>query len=502
MVLPFPRPVYIAQFATAASSEEFNSLLPKARSVLVLPGDGSNTTRAYETLSLTLLSQSDIILAIWDGGPSAGGGGTTDTLENAARLDVPVIHVDASAKSGPVIRWSQISDFPVPAHRVGDLPDIDFETGLESLVAKLVRPPASEAERRSLLRFLAEGRRRLNVFLGFPALKTLFGVRAMRVRDWMPSSPQRLAEDLSRLGCTVNDEKERRPSILVGSFGWADAIGLRFAQMFRGAFVVNFTFASIAIIVAASSVLSEHEKLYFVLIELSLIVVVGVNTVIGRRLGWHSRWFEAREVAERLRSAFVQWTLGIRPNSFTGVEPAWTGWYVRAICREQSFLSGSLDEAGLSAARCAILALLVDQCEYHRTTASEMAKLERRLEHFGLALFGATAALSVLLLIVLWSASILHLTEHEPPWVTVLAVALPVLATATYGIRVIGDFEGIARRSERTEAALERAIKAIANDPVSLDHLRARVQSAAEAMLGDVAGWRIAAEGRSLNIPG
>jgi hypothetical protein len=113
-----------------------------------------------------------------------------------------------------------------------------------------------------------------------------------------------------------------------------------------------------------------------------------------------------------------------------------------------------------------------------------------------LALFVATALTALLVLILT------GLHRHEPPWLPVLAVALPVLATATYGIRVIGDFEGVARRSERTEAALERAIKAIANDPVSLDHLRARVQSAAEAMLGDVAGWRIAAEGRSLNIPG
>lgn len=505
VVLPFSPSTYKAEFQLAASSSEFDAFLPKARSVLVLPGDSSNKTRAYEALGLTLLSQSDIILAIWDRGPSAGAGGTTDTLEAAARLDVPVIHVDANAESAPLIHWSQISDLPVPAHAVGDLATVDFQIGLKSLIAKLIRPPTPDAERRSLQRYLAERSHRFNIFLGFPLLKILFGVRAVRISDWKPLSPTSLAEELLKLGGIAKDENGRGPSILADGFGWADAIALRFAQIFRCAVVVNFTFASIAVIFAASSLLFEHhEKLYFVLFELFLIVVVWVNTVVGRQLAWHPRWFEAREVAERLRSALAQWTLGIRPNSFTGPEPAWTGWYVRAICREQSFRSGTLDEKGLSAARATLLGLLDAQCEYHRAAAFEMAKLERRLEHFGLALFGATAltALSVLLLIVLSSLSIVHVTETEPTWVTVLAVGLPALATATYGIRVIGDFEGIARRSERTHTALMRAIEAVNQDPLALDHLRARAQSAAEAMLGDVSGWRIAAEGRSLNIPG
>jgi hypothetical protein len=79
---------------------------------------------------------------------------------------------------------------------------------------------------------------------------------------------------------------------------------------------------------------------------------------------------------------------------------------------------------------------------------------------------------------------------------------LPALATATYGIRVIGDFEGIARRSQRTHAVLSRLIASIERDPLDLELLRARARAAADAMLGDVSSWRLAAESRPLAIPG
>jgi hypothetical protein len=86
--------------------------------------------------------------------------------------------------------------------------------------------------------------------------------------------------------------------------------------------------------------------------------------------------------------------------------------------------------------------------------------------------------------------------------ITVLASGLPALATASYGIRVIGDFDGSVRRSERTQEALKRVMDAVAEDPLTLQRMRTRARAGAEAMLGDVSGWRIAAESRGLNIPG
>ena len=62
---------------------------------------------------------------------------------------------------------------------------------------------------------------------------------------------------------------------------------------------------------------------------------------------WHGRWVEAREVAERLRTALPLWALGLRPAFFPGEEPTWTGWYARAAVRMQGLRAGNLNPGGL-----------------------------------------------------------------------------------------------------------------------------------------------------------
>ncbi|WP_372396406.1 hypothetical protein ABMY26_11485 [Azospirillum sp. HJ39] len=86
---------------------------------------------------------------------------------------------------------------------------------------------------------------------------------------------------------------------------------------------------------------------------------------------------------------------------------------------------------------------------------------------------------------------------------TALTAGLPVLATASYGIRVIADFEGNAHRSGRMAQQLATLIAAIRSDDATNPWAaRDRARQAAEIMLGDVANWRLTAEGRGLAIPG
>ena len=97
-----------------------------------------------------------------------------------------------------------------------------------------------------------------------------------------------------------------------------------------------------------------------------------LNTTFGRYLGWHTKWVEAREIAERLRVASMLWILGIRPWAFAGEEPAWTGWYVRALVRAQPLRSCIFDLARVESARTATVNILRDQCKYHDDNARRM----------------------------------------------------------------------------------------------------------------------------------
>jgi hypothetical protein len=241
--------------------------------------------------------------------------------------------------------------------------------------------------------------------------------------------------------------------------------------------------------------------------EIGLIVSVVATVIIGHVSRWHHRWVEAREVAERLRAALPLWTLGLRPAFFPGEEPTWTGWYARAVVRMQGLRTGSLAGSDLSAERTVLLDVLTGQCEYNHANTRRMRRLNLGLEVVGLCLLTLTLAVAV---DHLFGSPVVHCTLARllPQWMwgdalpVWLSAALPALATATYGIRVIGDFEGAHRRAERTHHALDQLIGAIKQDPADFALLRARARSAGDAMLGDVSSWRLSAESRGLAIPG
>jgi hypothetical protein len=166
----------------------------------------------------------------------------------------------------------------------------------------------------------------------------------------------------------------------------------------------------------------------------------------------------------------------------------------------------------LAEAHSTLQKVLDDQCTYHIRSAEQMGKLERRIERLGLALFILTFVLAMAFLVYLKYSPSHRFDIPSLPHgtvvlykavilVTALSASLPALASAIYAIRIIGDFGGSARRSERTLAALELLQKAAARDANDLRALRVIARAAAEAMLGDVASWRLATESRALDIP-
>jgi hypothetical protein len=514
-VLPFEPENYAQDFKDEALND-FGRLYKAARSRLVLPAtrdlppreNDPAAKKAYEAAGLTVIGNCDIVLTVWDGGESRGRGGTTNMLVAAASLGIPIIHIDAKAANPTMVKWSGLDEFPMPAETPDALPARPFDDALPGLIDKLARPPAEAAERKGPARYFRQRFRACNPFFAFPLMVTALLVRCFRKTDIFPERPDTLSGNfLELLEPAVGNDLS--PRSLVKAYAGADAIGLYFAQFFRSAFVLNFFVASFAVVAALSSLLKSPPSRWSFGIEIALILFVVLNTISGRYLGWHTKWVEAREVAERLRVASMLWILGIRPWAFAGEEPAWTGWYVRALVRAEPLRSCVFDSGRVESARTATVNILRDQCRYHENNAHRMKRLEHRLEGIGLILLGLTGLVAV----DHFASDGAHLHDllhryfhHWPAHETGIALSaiLPALATATYGIRVIGDFEGIARRSERAHKSLKDQIKALNQSHASpdLDVLRRRARAAGEAMLGDVSSWRLAAESRGLAIPG
>jgi hypothetical protein len=105
VVLPFRRVNYSRDFATTASRLEFKQLLQRAERVSELPGRRSDAPQAYRDAGLAMLVHADLLLALWDGAPGAGRGGTADIVDEAWRRHLPVVHLGTAHAALPRVLW-------------------------------------------------------------------------------------------------------------------------------------------------------------------------------------------------------------------------------------------------------------------------------------------------------------------------------------------------------------------------------------------------------------
>ena len=83
--LPFPKEDYKNDFKTSKSRADFENLLEKACEVVVLPATPTRNA-GYEQVGHYVLDNCDVLIAIWDGEPSRGQGGTAEIVEKARAM--------------------------------------------------------------------------------------------------------------------------------------------------------------------------------------------------------------------------------------------------------------------------------------------------------------------------------------------------------------------------------------------------------------------------------
>jgi hypothetical protein len=92
--LPLPKDEYMTDFETAGSKEQFTGLLERAAEVIELPVTETRN-EAYEQVGMYVLDNSDVLMAIYDGQPAQGKGGTADIVAQALEREMPVLHIKA-----------------------------------------------------------------------------------------------------------------------------------------------------------------------------------------------------------------------------------------------------------------------------------------------------------------------------------------------------------------------------------------------------------------------
>ena len=113
LAVPLPLEVsdYIQDFSNPSSRAEFESLLFKAAQVIELPPQADREA-SYLAAGLYVLTNSDVLIAIWDGKPPRGPGGTGQIVALARERQQPIAWIFAGSRELDNLPSTRCGDKP------------------------------------------------------------------------------------------------------------------------------------------------------------------------------------------------------------------------------------------------------------------------------------------------------------------------------------------------------------------------------------------------------
>jgi len=504
-VLPFDAEEYSQDFETEASRKEFHALLAKASAIFEAGGKRGADDIAYERAGRIVMEQSDFLIAIWDGEPAAGRGGTTQMVEEALAQNVPVFWLHASVQRAPCVLL--IDEF---GNRK--------EQPLRNLAALF--GPRSEQSTNGHKRplnlshiYFAERHPRLNGGLLFAFFRDLVAKgrlrwRSLRVAPFEESARRAWHTDLTGAPPVPAATQSHLLHKLCPHYAWADGLSKYYGGLLRSGSLAANLLSALAVFCALAGPLAESFELKLnrlpSLIEFTLITAILLLTYFGRHRKWHERWLNYRQLAERLRQYFYLSALGCAlpeprylPHFGQDPERSWVDGMVRAVVRDVGLAPASVNHNYVSSVGRLIENILADQVRYHKDNRGNMSKLSHRIHTAGTVLFAITLAACIVHVIV----------GGEAAWLLMLAAAPPALGAAFYGISNQGEFARSGDRSFAMARQLESLkkndlAKALASTNERFAHLREAAIRIADVMISETVDWNVVFKYRPLNLPG
>jgi hypothetical protein len=405
-----------------ANPERFEDLWRRASRRTQMP-HVDRRAAAYDSAGRFIVDNSDVVIALWDGYPSAREGGTAKTVEYAREQKVCVLvvptgrtnHPDRAPRSGPggSDPWRGLA----PAEEAFDF------------IAKYNERPASDPR---FERALANGRARLSAVVAG----------------------------------SIRSEYEVVAAWALPHLVRANYLALRYQWWYKRLGEMLYLFAALAVTAVAS------QSQFGGATQLALLEVVFMLLILGMYLlakCWRlqDRWLGYRSLAEAFRSGMFIALTGIagRPAGVgDGVVELTTlaeavelddireTWYQRAFSEAWSRRPSVEIDPSMAEAlqRFLVDGWIQGQIDYHSDAVSRFRNARGRLTFALFVLFGVTIA-----------AGVLHgfgLVDGGswPHTLVFLAVALPGFGAALVGIRDLRQYAIHEHRSSRTAERLKR----------------------------------------------
>jgi hypothetical protein len=550
VVLPYDRNEYSKDFILQNELDTYNRLCNVATAILELDGKAAEIkgdkripdSHNYEVSGRALLNQTDLLVAVWDGQPAHGPGGTGQIVLEALQCGIPVIWIPWDSPG----KWQL---YNASWRLLVDPDDIKSDNErLSEIISKLLLPPVENSQAgiesgKSLRKeYFEENQKKGYLQLGIWQLfrniicgsifrkggikKTLI---AFHVKDFEASEKEDTLNQWNRKAGKLRIEKPLDSNILqwmndhyAKHYAWANGLSIYYGNMHRSAFVVNYLLGALAVFLALVCIAEEIKGMGqsgWIIAELAVIIGILGLTYRGRRKNWHQRWIDYRMLAERLRIARYlalfgggspQVVYNAHLTTYGNPASTWMNWHYRAIERAAGVIPVSFSADYLSS--CQELwrkSLIQDQVEYHKELFSVFSKMDRRLHKTGEWLFIATLIACIFHLGHLW-------LEEDPQfswipgslsgWMTLLCAFLPALGAAFSAIRSHSEVQRLAQRSKAMEETLSHMMYDFARLPVtghSLNsvQLRDSADRVSNLMTNEMLDWRVVFQDRPLGLP-
>jgi hypothetical protein len=505
-IIPFSRDQYRASLANHNARERFDALLERSVCVLELPGDPDDSLDAYIMTGRATVAHCDVLIAVWDGKPPRGRGGTGEVVQLALTRGTSIIHVPIQAEKEARVLWAAfdptvvtVADDPGVARPL-DRADVD------ALLTGLLMPPVDEQEQDFLKRFRRERLRHFRARIEYPLLLAAAGVKSFKPKSYTDKYYAAQIHDeweRYRVGCAEAHNILAPIGVLEEAYSWADRLATHFAQTYRSGHIFNFVLGGVAVCLGLAAFMAPHLKLEEAILEMLITIAIILNAHIGTKQEWHRRWLDYRQLAERLRPMRTLKLLGIAAPDPPGTETnpiakRWIEWYAGGIWRAMGCPSGSIDAACAARLARAIADHEVEpQVSYHERHAEQIEKLDHRLEQVAFLLFLATLIVSIATIIA-YAANFAFVNTYGN-WFTLVSAGFPALGTAVFGIRFQADFGGDAVRSMATSNTLRQIDEELRKN-ITLSRAADLAEQAGRIMLSDLDEWQLVNQQRDLSV--
>ena len=470
-----------------------------------------------------MIEQSDLLVAVWDGGSHCLTGGTGHTIAASLDAATPVVWIDPARPND----WCVLQT-------VEDLLDsrprqTSREADLAALVQLALRPGEGGAFKRGAEALAREAwhPRSHRFWTLYRRIETLFGgegrpLRSLTRRYETPgaiaggsgAATMAAARSMASADPGFAEQIERGT---LRRFAWADGISARVSDFYRGGMMANFLFSALAVAagLAYQPLHLEQVKVFFALAEFLLLSLILLIIWRGRRRRWHKRWFETRRVAEYFRHAPMLQLLGVaRPAGRwpKGSDTSWPEYYARHGLREAGLPQLAIDGAYLRKGLTALRDHHVrPQRDYHVAKARRLHKVHHRLDTLSAWLFIAAVCLVATWLAMKaaglagmvplsWSASSASLF-------TFFGVMCPTVGAAIAGMRYFGDFERFAAISQVAATkltALDLRIGQLlgaAESRLGYGQVAEIARAVDSAVVDEIEGWQSVFGGKHIAVP-